>query len=149
MKESKIRKWLAVYFLLISGILGFYFLIFGETPFLPIQKQFANSSFNIIIPIFISQLVLIFKWYTGSNINSNQPDRSYNIPVWLIKGPPIIVLCILVTTIVLYISFAQLKYIWKPSSETFQSIVAFCATLINASTIFIITSLFKTEQQQS
>jgi hypothetical protein len=88
MKKSEIQNWLGLYFLLITGILGGYLLLLKETPFLPIRKAEAITSFEILIPVLIGQLTIIFKWYGKDR---NQKDIFVKIPKWVVKAPPILV----------------------------------------------------------
>jgi hypothetical protein len=48
MTRSEAQRWLALYFLLYTGFVGGYVLIFGESWLLPISKADANDSFQII-----------------------------------------------------------------------------------------------------
>jgi hypothetical protein len=56
MTRSEAQRWLALYFLLYTGFVGGYVLIFGESWLLPISKADANDSFQIIIPVFLGPL---------------------------------------------------------------------------------------------
>ncbi|HEX8289567.1 MAG TPA: hypothetical protein VF556_16405 [Pyrinomonadaceae bacterium] len=145
MKVKDVRNWLGIYFLIITGILGTYVLLFGETVLLPVSKQEAMDVFQIVIPVLIGQLTIIFRWFAG--FEAENTEASINMPTWVIKGPPLLVVGILIITVTLMVvgnMFSSLQ--WTISPDQFKVIVTFCVSILNATTIFIIGRYFKMPQ---
>lgn len=142
MKTKDVRNWLGIYFLLITGILGGYLLLFGETVLLPMTKQEAMDVFQIVIPVFIGQLTIIFRWFAG--FNTADDDEVINIPPWVVQGPPLLVIGILIVALVSMIvgNFYSSQQ-WTTSPGQFKVIITFCVSILNATTIFIVGGYFK------
>jgi len=142
MKTKDVRNWLGIYFLLITGILGAYFLLFGETILLPIAKQEATDVFQIVIPVFIGQLTIIFRWFAG--FTKVTDDEVIDLPSWVIKGPPLLVIGILVVAMVsMILGNLYSSEQWTTSPGQLKGIVTFCVSILNATTIFIVGGYFK------
>ena len=141
MKVKHIRNWLGIYFLAFTSILGGYILIFTDSILLPIPPEAGIDSFEIIIPVLVGQLTIIFKWF---GIEKKQENIKVDIPVWVVKGPPIIIsvliICALLSVIIGNLRGAKVGAI---SASTFKSIVTFCVTILNATTLFIVGRFFK------
>ena len=144
MPASSVRNWLGIYFLLVTGILGSYLLLFRETKLLPISKQEAIDSFEIIIPVFIGQLNLIFKWFSGNDPSA--PDEApIPVPKWVVIGPPVMVVSILAFSIVALIVSNSGDQAWiDPSS--FKGVVTLCVSILNATTIYVVIRYFETKK---
>ena len=141
MKLSQIRNWLGIYFLLITGILGGYILLFKETTMLPISHSEAINSFQIILPVLVGQLTIIFKWYGADR---PEEDVIVNIPIWVIKAPPVMVSALLILSIaILIIGNLGAGETWAISPDSFKAIVTFCVTILNTTSVFIILRFFK------
>ena len=149
MKAIEVRNWLGIYFLGATFVLGAYLLLFGGGRLLPFERSDATAAFQIIVPVFIGQLAIIARWFTT---NPPDPDTVVNIPNWLVKGPTIGALAVIGLTIVLKIAsnysaqhggaeFVSLL------GDDFKTIVTFCVSILNATTIYVVAALFgaKTE----
>jgi hypothetical protein len=145
MRAFEVRNWLGIYFLVVTSVLGAYILLFGETRLLPITQQDSSDAFEIIIPVLVGQLIIIFRWYAGAtDLNKNDVIA---LPRWVVIGPPLIVLGILVVTIgVLIVTNLGDGSNAVLSASRFKGIVTFCVTLLNATTIFIIIRYFEAEK---
>lgn len=142
MKTKDVRNWLGIYFLLITGILGAYLLLFGETILLPIAKQEAMDVFQIVIPVFIGQLTIIFRWFAG--FTKVDDDEVIDIPAWVVKGPPLLVIGILFVAVVsMVVGNLYSSEQWTTSPGQLKVIVTFCVSILNATTIFIVGGYFK------
>lgn len=142
MRISEIRNWLGLYFLLITGVLGGYLLLLHDSPLLPLTESEAMSSFQIVIPVLIGQLTVIFKWYGTEAVATE--DVVVNLPTWVVKGPPLLVSALLVLGIgALVLGSWGEGHNWAPSPGNFKSLITFCVSLLNASTIFILARFFK------
>jgi hypothetical protein len=132
---DQIRNWLGIFFLGTTSVLGAYIILFQQTSLLPISSEDASSSFKIIIPTFIAQLTVVFKWIAN-------PPRSDTVevrmPKWAVMGPPIIVLGILIVTLS-YLIVDQGK---SNGGEIFKNVVTFCVSLLSATSVFIVTAVF-------
>jgi len=137
MKTNNIRNFLGIFYLGTTTLLGAYILLFQEsTNFLPISKEDASSSFQIIIPTFIAQLTIIFKWFA----NPPQLEKDeINLPSWVVIAPPILSLIILIGTII-FIAADRGESL--NGGEIFKNIVTFIVSILGATTIFIIARVF-------
>jgi len=142
MRAKDIRNWLGLYFLIITSVLGAYILLTGGSPLLPMERKESLDTFEIIIPVLIGQLTIIFQWFGGNN--PAESNQHVDIPSWVIKGPPIIVAIILLLAILVLVmgNWGEGKQ-WTLSPDGFKGVVTFCVSLLNATTISIISRFFK------
>jgi hypothetical protein len=148
MKLQQLRNWLGLYFLLLTTILGAYILLFSESMFLPISKSDGVASFEIIIPVLMGQLTIIFRWF-GADFNVGKNSKT-GLPPWIVKGPPIIVASVLGVTIgVMVIGNMSPDLNFGIGSDTFKAIVTFCVSILNATTIFIVSRFFQNKKERS
>jgi hypothetical protein len=137
MKINTIRNFLGLFYLGTTTILGAFILIFGGFQhILPFSEEDANSSFQIIIPTFIAQLTIIFKWY------ANPPkleEETINIPKWVVLAPPILSLLILISTIAI-IAVDNGENL--EGGKMFKNVVTFVVSVLGATTIFIVARVF-------
>src|SRR5258706_9346299 len=138
MTISQSRSWLGLYFLVITCVLGAGVLLFGRGV---LRLEDVSGILQIIIPVLVGQLTVIFRWYGhGPKLGDN---RVLDLPVWVIKGPPLMVVAILTLAVTLKIvGFALDNPLIAPSSGEFKSVVTFCVTLLNATTMYIIARYF-------
>jgi hypothetical protein len=137
MNERDIRNWLGIYFLLITVILGGTILLVGNSL---LRLDDPIGVFEIIIPVLVGQLTIIFRWY-ADNHNDEKKSR-VALPPWIIKGPPLLVVGLLLITISLKVVGFRYDQPWTPSDEQFKGIVTFCVTILNATTIYVISKYF-------
>ena len=79
MSLNEIRNWLGPFFLGTTVVLGAYIILFGETVALPISSNDATSAFQIIIPTFIAQLTMAFRWIANPPTDG---DTEIAMPRW-------------------------------------------------------------------
>ena len=144
MTAKEIRNWLGVYFLLITAILGGIILLFGNSI---LRIDDSIGVFEIIIPVLVGQLAIIFRWFTSDHISSKK-HRTL-LPGWIVKGPPLLVLLLLITSIALKIIGFHYDSPWTPSDEQFKAVVTFCVTILNATTIYVISRYFSGDNSKS
>jgi hypothetical protein len=139
MTARDVRNWLGLYFLVITGILGAYLLLFRESPLLPLSRAEAVDSFEILVPVLLAQVTMIFRWFSGHQFN----EASISIPRWVVVAPPIMVSSILIVAVATLIfgNLGEGKR-WAPSPDAFKGIVTFCVSILNASTVFIVSRYF-------
>jgi xanthine/uracil permease len=142
MNEKDIRNWLGIYFLLITVILGGTILLLGESL---LRLDDSIGVFEIIIPVLVGQLTIIFRWYT-TDYEPNKKSR-ITLPAWIIKGPPLLVIGLLLITVALKVVGFQYDQPWTPSDEQFKAVVTFCVTILNATTIYVISKYFGAAQK--
>ena len=142
MTEKELRNWLGIYFLLVTSVLGGYLLMFNESKLLPLSSEEATSAFQIVIPVLIGQLTIMFKWFGGSKTSR---EREINIPKWTVVAPPSIVAVLLVVSLILLIAgnSSETGYSWGLNAAKFKSVITFCVSLLNATTIFVIAKFFR------
>lgn len=136
------RKWIAIYFLLVTVVTGGYLLLFGRTRFLPIDKDQASATFQILIPVLVGQIAVIFQWI--AQIGSTQDDdKVCPIPSWAIQLPPLLVLGLIgVSVIVLILGNWGNGSNSAMGPEEFKSVFTFAVSVLNASTVFLVGRLF-------
>ncbi len=141
MKAKDVRNWLGIYFLLVTGVFGAYLLLFRESPLLPISKAEAVDSFEILIPVLLAQVTMIFRWFSSEE---RPEDSVLSLPRWVVTAPPIMVVVILLISLLTLI-FGNLGNgrRWAPSPDAFKGIVTFCVSILNASTVFIVSMYFR------
>jgi hypothetical protein len=140
MTYDQTRRWLALYFLLVSSFLAAYILIGAESPLLPISRENASAGVEIIIPVLIGQVTIVFQWI--ANIERNDP-RPCPIPAWAIVAPPTILLVVILAAIVVMITGNHFSGGgWGLSGEAFNSVLALVVSILNASTVFLVARLF-------
>ncbi|MGO8255573.1 hypothetical protein ACC792_32000 [Rhizobium ruizarguesonis] len=137
MKTAKdVRNWLGIFFLGTTSVLGAYILLFQQTMLLPVSSEDAQSAFKIIIPTFLAQLTIVFKWFADPPKNVT----AIRLPPWVVIGPPIAIVGILMMTII-YLVVDQGK---STGGATFTNVVTFCVSLLSATSVFIVTAVFNT-----
>lgn len=139
MTARQIRDWLGLYFLLTTGMVGSFILLFGKSV---LRLDDVSGTFQIIIPVLVGQLAMIFKWY-ATDPPAAEDNRRVPLPTWIIKGPPFMVAAILVVASVTKIAgFHYDRPDLAPSDEQFKGVVTFCVALLNATTIYFIARYF-------
>lgn len=142
MKLVTARRWLAIYFLLVTALTGGYLLLFGETVMLPISKSDATAGFEIIIPVLIGQITVIFQWI--AHLNEPEDAQALSpIPSWAIKLPPLLVAVLIGTSLILLVA-GNLNggHNWALSPQDLKAVLTFAVSLLNATTVFLVTKLF-------
>ena len=141
MKVSDARRWLAIYFLLITAVTGGYLLIFGDRTFLlPMSRESATSCFQILIPVLIGQITIIFRWISHLTEPEDKEAQS-PIPEWAIKLPPILVVLLIAGALIGLVAGNGKQ--WGLAPEGFKSLLTFAVSLLNASTVFLVSKLFE------
>ncbi len=136
MSTTQVRNWLGIFFLGTTAILGAYIILFQGTRALPIPPKDATSAFQIVIPTLIAQLTIAFRW-----MGTAPPDAEteVSLPRWMVVGPPVSVIAILISTIALLVADAGRSL---DSGTFFKNAVTFCVSLLAASTTFIVSRVF-------
>lgn len=142
MRSSEVRNWLGKYFLIITAAIGGYILLFGETPLLPMARSEATGVFQIVLPVLLGQLTIIFRWFTETK-DPEQEDSVVAVPAWIIKWPPWIVVCLIVLSAI-QMALGNLwgNRVWTLSPTIFRNIVTFCVSILNATTVFVVSKYF-------
>ena len=145
MRGSEVRNWLGRYFLALLGSLSGYILLFQETPLLPLSKNEATCALQIIMPVLLAQVTLSFRWFATRRGRRN--DAEIGVPRWVVIGPPLLVVALLVSSIVLLIAGnAGEGSHWAPAPSTFRSVVTLCVSILNASTVFVVGAIFRADR---
>jgi hypothetical protein len=149
MTISEARKWLGVYFLLVTCITGAIILLLGGGTFIPLEEADVNHSFQILIPVLLGQVTVIFQWIArqGQDAGENDPCP---IPAWAIRLPPIsaaAIICLSVLTLVISNRPDMRSIRYGP--ERFMSTLTFAVSILNASTVFLVSRLFPSTERKS
>jgi hypothetical protein len=135
------RRWLGIYFLLVTVGTGIFLLTCSGSSILPLTAAEAGASFKIIIPVLIAQVTVIFQWI--ANMTGKEVDtQECPIPPWAIVLPPVCAVFIIVSaTLVLALANREDSTL-SMSPESFGNAITFSVTLLNASTVFFVAKLF-------
>jgi hypothetical protein len=145
MKAQDIRRWLGSYILVLTAFLGSYLLLAGGTSLLPLSPDGVTSSFEIVIPFLLGQVVIVYRFFTGSHAHDS---RIPPMEPFFVKAPPLLATAIIVgTLIIMAIGGANDNPPWMPSSAKFKAIITFVVTLLNASTAFVVSRYFEAKGQ--
>ena len=142
MKMAEARRWLALYFLLATAAAGAFLLLFGGSILLPLTPEDSSASFQIIIPVLVGQLTLIFQWIAVSNNAASENDINCPVPGWAIKLPPILALSIFILAVLTLVLSNRPDVNSSASPSTFKNALTFSITILNASTVFLVARLF-------
>ena len=140
MNATEVRNWIGKYFLYVLGGLGGYIFIFAESSLLPIERSEALAAAETIIPVFLGQLAIMYNWFFSPNSKDDVGDHT--VPEWLIKGPPIISLILVVFVIIAMIAGNSSDSGWSPHPETFRRIIVLIVSIMNVTTIIVIGRYF-------
>ena len=148
MTAKEIRDWLGKYFLLSTIIIGGYILLFAGryTVLLRIDWQTGMDCFQIIIPTLVGQLTIIFRFFATAQ--TIKDDTIVDIPSWVVKWPPLLLIALLVVTIVaMALGNVAEGQPWSPLQDQFKLIVTFYVTVLNATTVFVISRFFEVPKE--
>jgi hypothetical protein len=145
MRAGEVRDWLGKYFLLTTVIIGGYILLFAGryTALLRIDRETGMDCFQIIIPTLIGQLTIIFRFFgTSDRVDDNQ---IVPIPSWVVKWPPMLLVGLLIVTVItMALGGTGEGQPWSPLQDQFKLIVTFYVSILNATTIFVVSRFFET-----
>lgn len=146
MTKAAAQKWLALYFLFVTAVLGTYILIFPETDFLPVPRDEAKAALQIIIPVLLGQMAVIFQWIAQAR--DQVKDELSPIPAWAIKAPAIAAISVLAAVIAALIILNSQKSD-TPLTGMFSNGVTFAVAIINVSTVYLVAKLFPHKKSAS
>jgi hypothetical protein len=142
MSAQDIRTWLGTYVLVLTAVLGAYLQLAGGSWLLPLENEDVTSSFEIVIPFLLTQVVIVYKFYTT--------DRTSNraipgMPGFLVKAPFALVTGILIITFATMAVGGRTGSRHTPSAAQFKGIVTFVVALLNASSVFVVARYFESK----
>jgi hypothetical protein len=143
MRAYEVRNWLGKYYLLMTAGLATCLLLLPDTRVLPIGPKAGVEAFQIVIPVFIGQLTVMFRWYGAAD--SIQSDARVRLPTWVVKWPPLLVLALELLAVALSLT----GNVGSGTADTlvtpakFKAILTACVALLNATTIFIVMKYFE------
>ncbi|WP_437570914.1 hypothetical protein [Sorangium sp. So ce542] len=142
MRSSEVRKWLGLYFLITTAAIGGIILLAGGSPLLPIDDPTKTASFQIVVPVLVAQLLIMYKFFSGPH---NQVDdlATVKIEAWQVKLPPMLVALIVLLSIVTMATGNLLSASWTPGNEDFKSVLTFSVTILNATTVLVVERYFR------
>src|SRR5262245_31455447 len=144
MKAQEIRRWLGAYILLLTSVLGAYLLLAGGTWVLPLKPDDVTASFEIVIPFLLGQVVIVYRFFTGSHAGDK---RIPPMEPFFVKAPPLLATAIISGCLVVMAIGGYESASWTPSGAKFKAIVTFVVTLLNASTAFVVSRYFEAKGQ--
>jgi hypothetical protein len=147
MTNSSARRWLGLYFLLASTGLGLFLLLFTGSAILPLDAADGSAAFQILLPVFVGQLTVIFRWIAGIGNEAKDANAACSIPGWAVRIPPILAVTIVVCAAFALAAANSPTSTLKTSPETFKASVTFAVTILNATTVYLVTKLFPGEHK--
>ena len=145
MKPDQVREWIGKYFLLVLSLAAGYIYIFAESPLLPISRSEAFAAGETIIPVFLGQLALIYRWYFSADAIDSANDVC--VPPWLVKWPPLLAVLLIGMAVGSLVASNATGSRWAPDPETFRRVVVFSVSLLNVTTIIVITRYFGSREK--
>jgi hypothetical protein len=140
MDSSSVRNWLGLYVLILTGGVGAYFFV-APPRVMPLEMPDRVAAAEILIPFLLGQMAAVFRFYTGPGARK---IRRVDIPVWVVKGPPILVSIILLLEFTLMVIGGLTRDASLiPSAEAFKAALTFCVAFLNATTVFVISRYFE------
>jgi len=143
------RKWIAIYFLLTTAATGAFLLLFSGSIILPLGSEDASASFQILVPVLVGQVTVIFQWLALANEAAPENNLPSPVASWAIKLPPILAFAIILTAAFTLALANRADVNLSTSPGTFKNALTFSVTLLNASTIFLVARLFPHKDSQS
>lgn len=142
MTANQVRRWLGLYFVVCTSIMGGLILIFSETPLLPIRRAEGIDTLSILAPVLLGQLMLAFQWYSRGGAEGQETELAI-VPAWIVKSPPIASGSLFALCLALMIVGNRVgAHTWTPSPETFKAVVTFSISILNVTTVFIVGRFF-------
>jgi len=141
------RRWLALYFLLTTVVVGLYLLIFAGQPILPLSRDEANACFEILIPVLVGQVAVIFQWIALANVNDDENLKPSPIPSWAITLPPALALFVILAGAAALVMSNSLSNNSSFGPEGFKTTITFAVSILNASTVVLVARLFPSVKQ--
>jgi hypothetical protein len=143
------RHWLGIYFLLVTVLVGGFLLVFSGSVLLPLTGDEAKSSFQVIVPVLVGQVAIVFRWLSTADPDVLEDNKVSPVPGWAIILPPCLALfCFIVGVVALCLSNRPESGL-SVGPPTFQAIVTFTVTILNASTVLLVGRLFHVSGRDS
>jgi hypothetical protein len=136
------RHWLGIYFLVVTVFVGLFLLVFSGSSILPLTGDEAKSNFQVLVPVLAGQLAIVFRWWSNADVDGNQDDQPSPIPTWAIVLPPILALLVFVSGVVALENSTGANARLNLGPSGFQGVVTFTVTILNATTVLLISRLF-------
>jgi hypothetical protein len=102
----------------------------------------GTASFQILIPVLVGQLTVIFQWIAGVAHDTKDALDPCPIPGWAIRFPPILAVLIVIAATGALSAANSSESTLKTSPETFKAAITFAVTILNATTVFLVAKLF-------
>jgi hypothetical protein len=139
MGASAIRNWLGPYMLGLTFLVAGYFFL-APADILALGDGDKHAAGEILVPFFVGQLTLIYQYY-GDNPPRDAPT---NIPKWAVMGPLVLVTILFVAIVVLMAVGQQTNHKdLIPAPEPLKGVLTAIVTILNATSAYIITRVFK------
>jgi H+/Cl- antiporter ClcA len=140
MGSDEVRRWLGLYFLLITVAFGGYVWLLSESPYLPIPNSEATATIQILLPVLIGQLTAIYGWYGRGN--AAKTEKMIPIAPWVVKAPPILVAALLIVATYLMAWGNHKQWAWTLSPGKFRGLVVIAVSILNATSVHIVKLYF-------
>jgi hypothetical protein len=142
MKIRTARNWLGIYFLVSASAVGAFLLIAAHSRILPLEEDEAASIFQIIVPVLVGQIAVVFQWMARAGSDSGTADDELPLPSWAIVLPPVITLLIFFSGAWALAASNAPDSSLHVSPNTFRAIVTFALSILNASTVILVGRIF-------
>jgi hypothetical protein len=136
--SGDIRNWLGIYVLVLVAFLGGYAFLAPDY-LLPLESGDRVAAFEIILPVLLAQVALVFRFYTDEQANTRAIPRM--LPAWVVKLPLLLVTLLIGIELAMS-GIAGVTRQKPPSPEAFKGLITFCVSLLNVSSIVILSKYF-------
>ena len=139
MSPTEVRNWIGVYTLLLASMAGAYLLL-ARPPLLPLDSESISSGFQILIPVLLAQVVTAWRFFAATTADN---DDKVPIAPFIVKLPPIVVTALLLLLFLLLGIGGMTGASWTPTGEQFKGTLTFAVSILNATTVFVVSRFFQ------
>ena len=143
MNSQEVRRWLGIYVLIMTAVLGGY-IEMAPSVLLPLEESDRTSAFQIIGPFFLAQVAVIYKFFSGTH---GEESTASIVPSFAVKLP-IVLTTATITIALVMMAITGLRQVPLMSADRFKAILTFVVALLNASTVLMIAKYFEIQGEK-
>jgi hypothetical protein len=134
MTGKTVKVLLGLFFLGTAVALAAYINLWQGSWYLPITEQDATSAFQIIIPMLVGQVAVVWR----ASMAEKRTGQRHVVAAWLVVAPPLVVLVALAVTIARIVSDQGAT---MNSGAAFNKMVTLCVTILTVTSVVILAKL--------
>lgn len=142
MSVNDIRNWLGP-FVLVLTLTVCAWILGAPLILLPLDFGARASSAEIAVPFLLAQIATVYRFFS-----TDPPKKASDLqrlPAWVVKGPCIGVAVILVALFGM-MAVAGVGQNGMVSPEKFKMVLTFCLSVLNVSTVLLVTRYFAAQR---